>query len=166
MSKIIKVNGVEVTCYEDGSVEWTHGVTGNPHRTFGTPSTGGYRQVHIRGMKIRVHRLIAEAYCIGFSDSRQVDHIDGRRHENRPANLRMLTRSENSRAYRVPHKGKTSKYRGVNYNKENGLWKAQAALGGRKHYLGYYDTERVAAEAYDSFGRANGWANEGLNFPY
>lgn len=63
------------------------------------PNDGGYNVVSLRKngryTKVRVHRLVALAFCAG--DSRlTVDHIDSDRQNNRSVNLRWLPRSTNT----------------------------------------------------------------------
>lgn len=61
--------------------------------TFGTPNKNGY--LLIGGE--RVHRIIALAF-LGEPPTKEhiVDHIDTNRHNNRPTNLRYLTKLENA----------------------------------------------------------------------
>lgn len=42
-----------------------------------------------------IHRLVAEAFCIGARDDLDVNHIDGRKSNNFPENLEWCTRSYN-----------------------------------------------------------------------
>lgn len=62
------------------------------HWTFGKPNNNGY--MHI-GMEV-IHRIVAYAF-IGEPPTTQyiVDHIDTNRQNNRPENLRWLTKLEN-----------------------------------------------------------------------
>lgn len=63
---------------------------------FDVKSTG-YRQVDIRGKRKYVHRLVAMAWCDGYFHGACVDHINAVRSDNRAANLRWVTMSENQR---------------------------------------------------------------------
>jgi hypothetical protein len=42
----------------------------------------------------------------------------------------------------------SSKYKGVNWNKNNNKWKSQIRINGKKKYLGYFKCELAAAAAY------------------
>jgi hypothetical protein len=54
-----------------------------------------------------------------------------------------------SQAGRPPRKNAASIYRGVSYAKSNKKWRAALTYKGVRHYLGQYDTEIEAAEAYN-----------------
>jgi len=57
----------------------------------------GYLQVCIRGKKFSAHRLVGLAWVPGFFDGAWIDHINGKRDDNRPQNLNWVTPSENSK---------------------------------------------------------------------
>ena len=64
---------------------------------------------------VRIHRLVAHAFCLGGSDALEVNHIDGNIANNVATNLEWVTRSENHKhAYAhlgrlVPRTGKQAK---------------------------------------------------------
>lgn len=95
-----------------------------------------------------MHRLITDA-PIGSV----VDHINGNTLDNRNANLRVGSQSDNLANIRVSRG--TSKFKGVYFNKEKSLW--QASIGFRSadgastvRYLGRFSSEEDAARAYDA----------------
>jgi len=61
--------------------------------------------------------------------------------------------------------GKTSRYKGVSWAKRCNRWEAQLQHEGAKHHLGYYDSEREAARAYDGEARRRRGPGATLNFP-
>lgn len=98
---------------EDGDV-FRHGI-----RKLGHVSNYGYAIVHVyennRRISLRVHRLVASAYCDGFRPDLCVNHKDGNKLNNHYTNLEWVTKSENSlHAWRtglinhrgVPHENK------------------------------------------------------------
>lgn len=56
----------------------------------------GYMDVQLgRNKHYLVHRLVAKAFCDGYFDGAQVNHIDGNRENNLAVNLEWCTSSEN-----------------------------------------------------------------------
>jgi len=166
-SKDITVNGVRVTCYSDGSVD-SHGLWGRD-RSFGSTNSDGYMQKNVNLQKFKVHDLIAGAFLGEKPENYDVDHINGNRADNRPSNLRYVTRSENLRGYQKV-RGKCQ-YRGV--FRPTGRKKFRVTInnsvdGGitKRYELGYFDSEKEAAIARDTFCFEElGYPLEGLNFP-
>lgn len=76
----------------------------------------------------------------------EIDHVDFNRKNNKIANLREATRSQNmqNRRWNNPN-GKGVTHRG---DKAAKPWQAQIAYNGRKIQLGFYETKEEAAEAY------------------
>jgi len=98
-----------------------------------------------------------------YSESLQVDHIDGNRSNNVPENLRMVTKTENSRSYNRPTVGASSKFRGVNWFKRGKVWMAGIRVDGKQHHLGNFQKELDAAMAYDNAAISFGFSKEALN---
>lgn len=77
------------------------------------------------------------------------DHINHNGLDNRKANLRPATVSQNL-CNRPKRKAKTrSKYKGLEWDKIQRKWKARIQLNNRRIYLGSFTTETDAAKAYD-----------------
>ena len=62
--------------------------------SFGTLYTKGYRNIQFCGNVYPVHRLVAETYIPNPDKKPTVDHINRVRDDNRVANLRWATHSE------------------------------------------------------------------------
>jgi hypothetical protein len=95
-----------------------------------------------RWIEQRLHRFLLHP-PVGID----VDHVNGNVLDNRRCNLRLATRSENSRN-RHTVRG-ASKYLGVFFKKQTGRWMAQIVDHGTAIHLGYFDSEVEAALAYD-----------------
>lgn len=106
----------------------------------------GYLDVCIKGRRYRAHRIIFKMANgrdpVGF-----VDHADADKSNNRPANLREASRSENQRnsgAYRNNQTG----LKGVVYHKRDDIYEAWIRSDGKQHYLGRFDRADQAHAAY------------------
>ena len=55
----------------------------------------GYKQIHLNGKSLRVHRLVAEAFIPNPENKPCVDHKNNIRDDNRIDNLRWATIKEN-----------------------------------------------------------------------
>ncbi|MCH7557981.1 MAG: HNH endonuclease [Planctomycetes bacterium] len=93
------------------------------------------------------------------------DHINRNGLDNRKANLRPATVSQNL-CNRAKTKAKTrSKYKGLEWDKTQRKWKARIQLNGRKIYLGSFANEIDAAKAYDHAAKKYHGQFACLNFP-
>lgn len=129
--------------------------------------SGGYRRVGLyrygkRAMK-QISRLVAGAFLLDYSEELQVDHRDGNKLDDSSSNLRMLTRSQNGRAFQRKIKGCTSRFRGVSWCKRGGKWKAKLEFDGKTIHVGYFQNEEGAATAWNAKAIELGFQPEALN---
>lgn len=114
----------------------------------GKKSNTSYAETMINNKNQSVHRLI-----LGITDSKVfVDHINHNGLDNRKINLRLVTHQQNimnSSGYRKVDK--SSKYRGVTFDKERKKWMAKIRFNYRTIFLGRFDKEIDAAKKYDEF---------------
>jgi hypothetical protein len=113
-----------------------------------------------RGKTIRMHREIAN-----IPDGLECDHINGSSLDNRKANLRPATRQQNCWNNRKRRPGSLSRYKGVSYSRRGRPWKAMLMIGGKRIYLGSFDTQIQAAKAYDKAAKIHFGQYAKLNFP-
>lgn len=104
----------------------------------------GYIKIHFQKKAHYAHRL-AWLYVYGELPSKEVDHINGNKTDNRIANLRLVSRSENAQNMRS-HFDNSAKIKGVCFCK--GKWLAQICINNKKQQLGFFDSKEMAANAY------------------
>ena len=80
-----------------------------------------------------------------------VDHINSKGWDNRKANLRPVTRAQNTlnRPYIFKTKNSPSKYKGVTWHKSQKKWSVTLCHNKKRKSVGYFHDELEAAKAYD-----------------
>lgn len=108
----------------------------------------GYAYAYVKGSgrdnhkTITMHRLI-----MGFPDKLKVDHVNRNKLDNRQANLRICTSSQNM-GNAIGYSKKT-KYKGLDLL-PTGRWRARINIGGKSLHLGVAVTEKEAAALYNT----------------
>ena len=98
----------------------------------------GYLHIGIDRKGYQMHRVIAHAFKIlDLHSNLEIDHIDRNKTNNCISNLRPVTNQQNQ--FNTNAKG---------YFWHNNKWEAQICLDGKRIYLGRYDTEEDAHNAY------------------
>jgi hypothetical protein len=126
----------------------------------GTINGLGYVVIGILGRRYKAHRL-AWLYVHGEWPGRELDHINCDKSDNRIANLRPATRSQNIANSRA-RSDSTSGLKGVRWHESSRRWLARLTAGGKRH-IGLFDTPEAAHAAYiaaaekhfGEFARAN-----------
>ena len=98
----------------------------------------------------RIHRLVAETFIPNTKNLPEVDHINGKRDDNRACNLRWVSGSANTRNREVCRNA-SSHYNGVYYYKKSGRWVSCVTHNRKTVYLGTFVTDTAAALAFNQF---------------
>ncbi len=94
-----------------------------------------------------------------------IDHKNHNAMDNRKANLRPATCSQNLCNRKKRSGSKYTKYKGVSWHKYNRKWAARIGIDKKEIYLGNFDNEIDAAKAYDEAARKYHGEFACLNFP-
>lgn len=114
----------------------------------GTTCSKGYIKIRVDGSTYKAHRL-AWLYFYGAWPSKDLDHINQKKLDNRISNLREVSASQNNQN-KTKRKDNTSGYRGVSRHKRGNQWQARIKIQGKEHYLGLFDSSIEASHAYEA----------------
>lgn len=95
-----------------------------------------YRMLKVCGHSFYVHRILWRM-ATGCWPTEFIDHINGDKTDNRIANLREVSRTENQRN-RAQGGANTSGRVGVYLDKRSGKWEARILVGKVQRHLGYF----------------------------
>lgn len=102
--------------------------------------SGGYARSGngISQERVSFHRIVMDC-----PDDMEVDHVNGKKWDNRKCNLRIVTRHQNNLNHKTP-KNNTSGHIGV--IKRGELYEARIVFNGKDIYLGRYKTFEEAVK--------------------
>lgn len=113
-------------------------------RVVGSRHSKGYVVISVFNLRIYAHRL-AWLYVTGEWPAEQIDHINGDRSDNRFANIRLATQSENQSNMGAKKHNQIG-LKGV--TKVNRRYRAEIRKDKRRYHLGYFNTAEEASDAY------------------
>jgi DNA-dependent RNA polymerase auxiliary subunit epsilon len=95
---------------------------------------------------VSMHRFILSAPLGTFIDHKNRNGLDNRR-----MNLRFVSGSDNQKNKVVNYEGKSSKYKGVSFDKtrKKNIWKTTIKLNRKSIWIGRFKDEKEAAQAYN-----------------
>lgn len=99
---------------------------------------------------VAMHRLIMD-----FPEGYEVDHINHNTLDNRKANLRSVTKSQNQLNRKGATKLSSSGIRGIVWEGQRGKWKIRLTINGKRKRFGYYSTVEEAKVALDRLREKN-----------
>lgn len=107
---------------------------------------------------VYMHRVI-----LGLKNGEFGDHLDGDTLNNRRANLRKCSHSENMRNRTRHRRSAIFKHKGT--SRDGNRWRATIVVGGKRTRLGSFPSEHEAAIAYDAAAKRLHGNFARLNFP-
>lgn len=110
----------------------------------GTISKPGYLIIGINKVNYSAHRL-AWLIVTGEWPGPILDHINGKKTDNRFANLREATATQNNFNQKTYAK---SGLKGAFYHKRDHRWVSSICINGRRRNLGYFNSAEEAHAAY------------------
>ena len=115
----------------------------------GSLTKRGYRVVVLEGRAFFEHRLIW-MWVHGAWPCGEIDHINRQKGDNRLANLRDVSKSEN--AFNAgAHRDNRCGVRGVSPHR--GRWKAEVQVNGRRYHVGVFSSAEAAGHAHNEAER-------------
>lgn len=148
----------EVLRHENGKLYWKPRTNLNKRlwgkEAFHRINEAGYCPGQIDGKKVYAHQVVYALHS-GHWPQGEVDHINRDKADNRPENLRVVSRSVN--AQNKPRmSNNTSGHTGVYFNRRLQKWAAQIKFQGETRHLGTFadkaDAYRVRKDAEYALG--------------
>lgn len=122
---------------------------------FSTKSGNGYLKGVFLDTQLLAHR-VAWAVAAQSWPKGQIDHVNGKRDDNRMDNIRDVSVIENRRNTAIP-KTNTSGFIGVSWREEKRRWRASITVGNKSRHLGYFETKDAALIARKTAERQLGF---------
>lgn len=129
---------VKIISYDPatGVLTWKVSIgLGRPGKAVGSLSRYGYVKTQISGVYYMAHR-VAWLHFYGEWPPGMIDHINGKRSDNRIENLRLATYQQN--AWNTAPRN-ASGVKGVTWNKQCRKWQVGMRCKGVNHHVGLFD---------------------------
>lgn len=133
-------------CEKTGQFTWLVPKKGQSRKLAGYVRKDGYVKIVLNQTRYLAHRL-AWLYVKGHFPKSCIDHINMNPNDNRIANLREATVSQNG-ANRMLQSNNKSGFKGINWDKQKNKWLVRIGVKGETIYLGLFDQLNDAAKAY------------------
>jgi len=131
-------------------------------RTRNSPYYAARQDINRSTRKYKLIFMHKEIIEVG--DGLFVDHINHNSVDNRKANLRPATQTQNNRNRRKFAGQSNSKYKGVYWKPRLEKWVAQIGVNRKVIHLGCFEKEKDAAKAYDEGAKKYHGEFASLNF--
>jgi len=136
-----------IRCFRDGRVERINRQRPKNgwYEVENIANNHGYNRIRINGITIERHRILAFCFLgleniVGDRHTNSIDHIDEDKLNNSVSNLRIVSNGENQQ--------NKKKVKGYCFHKSSKKYEALIRVNGKQLYLGLFDTEIEARNAY------------------
>lgn len=110
----------------------------------GSDQTRGYRKIMIDGSRLSAHRLAWK--IMNGKDPNIIDHINRNTSDNRIANLRNGTQTDNMANQKMKCTNKSG-VSGIHWSERERQWVARIRDGGKRRLVGYFNSLQDASTA-------------------
>jgi hypothetical protein len=111
----------------------------------------GYKRIQIDGKTYLSHQLVF-LYVSGEFPTKEIDHINRVRNDNRLSNLRFCNRSENSQNTKI-RSNNTSGVKGVSWSRSHQKWHAYIKVNDIRTNCGYFESLDEASAARAQYAK-------------
>jgi hypothetical protein len=146
-------DGVPPYTKERAAKKWNTRYAGK--QAMSAPHRMGYLTGKLLNIDLLAHRVVW-AIHYGAWPSKQIDHINGIKTDNRPENLRDVSQSINMRNACISRRNTTGVV-GVFYRGSCNKYDAFMKVDGKKKHIGAFDTLEAAAAARKEAGEKYGY---------
>lgn len=135
--------------YRDGAIYWQKTFDGrafNKERKAGTMTKAGYRRIVFFNKSYVTSNIVYYLHT-GKWPTLSIDHINGVKDDDRIENLREISQRQNSQNRKEHRQGKLPGVQLRSRLLAKG-WRAKIQINKKQIYLGYFETEQEAHQAY------------------
>lgn len=137
-----------ILTYDNGVFRWKETLSSKQIKgnIAGHTNARGYTSIKIKGKNYYSHRLVW-LYFNGETPSKEIDHIDMDKTNNKIENLRECDKFQNQ-CNTLSRVGSMLKSKGVDFMKSKGMYRSRITVRGVAIHLGLFYTEHAASLSY------------------
>jgi len=98
---------------------------------------------------------LSQVYQKRLEDLEEQDRQRRLRHFGNPLNLDFKIENPSNQDFKIGNPIKDTPYNGVSWNKNKKMWEAKIVFAGKNSSLGFFDSDKKAAEVFDEIERVH-----------